>query len=168
MKEHWIKLKEWWAPLAEREKYAVAIGGLFLSLLIVYEAIIAPFFAHLDELRTRIVAEQKLLVWMDATDKQLQKAEGKEVKHVKILSPVILLSMVKQQVSHVNLSGELVQLKQASNESIEMHFQKVEFDKLVTLLMAISKAANVGVSQLSVSTDNTPGIVNADVVLKII
>lgn len=167
MKEHWLKAKEWWAGLSLREKQAVAGGGVFLAIFIVYQWIWSPLVSQAAMMRKRIVTQQKSLLWMQAADKELQKAQGQSQTRNKSASPVVLLSVIQKQINHAGLESSLSQLKQASNESIEVHFQKVEFDKLVAMLTFLIKAQSISIAQMSVMAEGTPGIVNADVVLRI-
>lgn len=166
MKEFWIKLKEWWAQLALREKQAVLVGSSLLALFIVYQWIWTPYLEHVDSMRRRISTDQKMLVWMQEADKAISKIESQVKNKTKAVSPVEILSLMKKQVTQAGLEQYLTQLKQATNESVEMHFQKVEFDKLIRLLTTAVKQQRVSILQMSVIAETTPGVVNADVVLK--
>mgnify|MGYP001226923991 CR=1 FL=1 len=167
MKEWLVKLKEAWANLAMREKRMVTAGGAFLGIFIVYQWIWTPLLNHVATLRNRIAANQKTLVWMQSADKAIQKMEGRTNIKAKRTSPVGLLSLLQKQINHAGLEQQLIQLKQTTNDSVEMHFQKVEFDKLLKLLMTVVKEQSVFISQMSVTAENTPGLVNADIILKL-
>lgn len=167
MKEHWLKAKEWWASLALREKQALAIGAVSLFIFIVYQGIWSPLVDQATSMRKRIVAQQKTVVWMQAADKALQKAEGEKSERKQSTSPVVLLAVMQKQINQAGLDAALTQLKQGANETVEMHFQKVEFDKLITLLMHTIKTQRVSLAQLSASAEGSPGIVNADIMLKL-
>jgi general secretion pathway protein M len=167
MKERWVKLQEWWLNLALREKQAVALGGLLLGLFILYQFIWTPYLNQITAMRTRIQTEQKTLRWMQAADKEISKLSGQSKNKSQSITPVIVLGLLQKQINHVGLEQNLTQLKQATNESIELHFQKVVFDKLITFLTSVIKEQSVSIAQLSVSAENTPGIVNADIILKL-
>lgn len=167
MKEQWSKLKTGWGNLAAREQQAIAIGASLLGIFILYQWIWSPLVDHVAAMRKQMVAEKKLLVWMQTADKQIHKIEGTSQNKSKSVSLVMLLSLVQKQINHAGLEKNLSQLKQASNASITMHFQKVEFDKLIALLTIIIKEQHVSITQMSAVAENTPGIVNADVMLKI-
>lgn len=164
--EQWLKAKEWWSHLSTREKQASIAGASVVAIFIVYELMWSPLVDHVEVLRKQIVTEQKTLVWMQAADTDVRKMEGETTKKGKSVSPVAMLSLLQKQINHVELNKNLTQLKQASNDTIEMHFQKVEFDKLIGLLTTIVKEQPVSISQMSATADNTPGIVNADILLK--
>lgn len=168
MKESWSKIKEWWSNLASREKKAVILGTFFLGVFIVYQFIWTPYVNHVAAIRMRIVKQQQTLEWMQQADKEVRKINSDAGKNKnKITSPVILLGLLQKQINQDGLEQSLNQLKQASNDTIEMHFQKVEFNKLIRLLTAILKEGNVSINQMTAMSINTPGMVNADVILKL-
>lgn len=165
MKEATIKLKSWWAGLALREKQGVALGGILLGLFIIYECTLSPLYTSVSDLREQITADQEILVWMRATDKEIQKAESGSRRKTKVLSPVMLLSVMQKQINHAGLDQYLTQLKQTNNQAVEVHFQKVSFDKLASLIIKVLKEENVSISQFSIAAENEPGVVSANLVL---
>lgn len=167
LNEYWVKINDWWSALALREKQAVAVGGGALFIFLLYAIIWSPLSNGAASLRSRINTEQKTLAWMQAADKQLQKAEKETNTKSKAVSPVVLLSLLQKQISDAELDQQLTQMKQATNDSIEMHFQKVDFDKVMQLLINVVKSYNVSISQLSAVSLSSPGITNIDVVLRL-
>lgn len=163
MKDYWLILKTWWLNLALREKRMVTVGGVLLVLFILYEGIWSPFLSHIDLLRKQIVAEKKLLVWMQAADQQLQMTGNTSAK--KSLTAVALLSFMQQQINQAGLKQQLLQLKQVSSNSVEVNLQKAEFDKVIAMLSHISNEQAISISQISVVAEASPGVVNADMVL---
>lgn len=165
MNELWQKVKEWWSNLSLREKQAVAAGGSLLGIFILYQFIWSPFLDNVASMRKRINSDQKLLVWMEEADKKIKKIEGETKTQGKMISPVVLLGLIQKQINSSGLERSLTNLKQASTNSIELQFQKVEFDKLIKLLTTIIKAHGVTISQMSVTAETAPGIVNAEIVI---
>ncbi len=166
MKESWLKWKEKWSQLSLREKQAVVIGTALMVIFIIYQWIWTPYLYHVNAMRQKITTDQKTLVWMQGVDKTISKIEGQAKRKTKPVSPVELLSLLQKQVNQANLSQSLTQLKQATNESITLHFQKVEFDKLIHFLTIALKEQPIIILQMSAIAENAPGIVNADIVLK--
>jgi general secretion pathway protein M len=166
--DRWIKVKEWWNTLATREKQVVAAGGTLLTVFIVYAGIWSPYVGRVSAMRGRIESEQKVLRWMQSADSEISMIEKQSPGTTgKPVSPVVLLSLLQKQIDAAGLGQNLTQLKQSSNASIEIHFQKVGFDKLSGLLIDAAKRYNVSVVQMSAAADNgTPGVVNADLILK--
>ena len=167
LNEYTSKVKDRWSALAVREKQAVAIGGSLLGIFVVYAGMWSPLVGHVANMRSRIESDQKTLTFLQVADKEIQKIERNVTAKNKAASPVVLLGVLQKQINHAGLDANLTQLKQATNETIEMHFQKIAFDKLVRLLMTVSKEQAISVSQMSVTAENAPGMVNADITLKI-
>jgi len=166
MKESWAKLKEWWANLAQREKQAVMAGSSLLGLFIVYQWMWTPYLDHIASMRERIASDQKTLLWMQSADQVLQKAENKSIAKNKPVTLVVFLSQMQKQVKQSGLEKFLTQLKQSSNDSIEVHFQKVEFEKLIKFLATVMKTYPVSISHMTLVAAESSGYVNADIVIK--
>lgn len=165
MKEYWQKLQEWWSTLAMREKRAVMAGGVAAAIFIVYAGIWSPLMNHVELLRKRIGIEQKNLLWMQSADQSLQKAETAAQARAKTISPVAMLSLLQKNAEQAGLAQYMTQLKQSSSDAVVMQFKKVEFDKLLAMLIKVAKAQPIDIAQLAVIA-KTPGVVDADVVLE--
>ena len=164
MKELWAKINEWWIQLGLRERRMVLLGSVVLSVFIIYEWIWSPFLEYVNQMRNRMVTEQKTLNWMQAADKQIQKL-GKS-SQTKLNSPVQLLSHIQKQINHAHLDSYLTLLKQDSKESVSIHFQRVEFESLMNLLIVMMKEKQIIISRLTLTAVDMPGYVNADIVVK--
>lgn len=169
MQAQWIKLKDWWVALTLREQQAVAVGGSLFVLFILYQLIWSPILSHLDDMRKQIVSSEKTLAWMRSTDVAMTKlAKESHREQVQSSTPVVLMSAFQRQVQQAGLEAAMSELKQASNDTIEVHFQKVGFDKLMKMLTAFVKNQRVVIAQMSVNPDDASGVVNADLLLKLV
>lgn len=162
------KAKEWWSTLAPREKQAVTIGGSLLGLFILYQFIWSPYLDHIADLRNNIAAKQKSLLWIQAANKEIHNIETKNPTQTTAISPVTLLGYLQDQVQSSGMAPNMTQLKQSSNDSIDIHFQKVEFDQLIKFLTKVCKEQRVSIAQMSATAEGTPGVVSADIILKLI
>lgn len=167
MQEHWAKLKTKWANLTAREQQVVAVGAIFVGIFSIYQCLWSPLVEHVAAMRERIVTQQKLLVWMQAADKQIHEIEGQTKTKQQSHSPVMLLSLVQKQINHAGLDSQLTQLKQITADGIELHFQKIEFDKFIVWLTTLVKEQQLTLAQLSTHAQATSGIVDVDLILKI-
>jgi len=168
MQEQWQKLKAWWSGLEAREQRAATIGAIVVFIFIVYQFMWSPLVNRQQTLRKQIAEKQTLLRWMQATDKEISRIEREGQPTARNNNPVLLLGFVQKEIKKAGLTPALKQLKQAGNDTVEMHFQRVEFDKLMAMLAGITKQQPVSIPQMSVNADVTPGIVNADVYLKLV
>jgi len=164
--EQIAKIKAWWQQRKDREKQAIVWGGSVLGIVILYVGIWSPFLSSVSELRNHIKTDKALLAWMQAADKEIQK-KSKNTTQTQILSPVELLSALQKKVQQTGLDKYLTQLKQSSNDAVEMQFSQVEFDKLINMLMSISKTYQITINQLSAQPTDKPGVVNVSVMVKL-
>lgn len=167
MHEQIIKMKSWWSGLALREKQSLLLGGMVLSVFILYACLLSPLWTSVSDLREQISSDQETLGWMQAANKEIQAAARKNAGHTQVLTPVVLLSVLQKQINHAGLDQYLTQLKQANNESIEVQFKKVSFDKLASLLITLLREQPVSLERFSIVAENESGVVNAEIMIKI-
>jgi len=164
-KHYFSLLQEKWLRLSANEQRTVRIGGTALLVLMIYQFIWSPLLLKIDTLRKQIVAEQHTLTQLQSMDAEIKQLAKNGPKPIAINSPVMLLSYLQNQINQAGLAGQLTELKQATNNAIEMHFQKIAFDALATLIMQMTKEAAIHVAQFSVKAETAPGVVNADIVI---
>ena len=164
-KENWQKLSEKWSHLASRERKMILIGSGFATLFIFYQFLWSPWLNHVVLMRQQIQTNHKLLTWMQSADQTMQKISLNTINN-KNTSAVTLLATLQKQTNQFALEKGLTQLKQSTQDSIEMQFQKIEFDQLLRLLLSVTQQQNITISQATIVAENKPGIVNADLVLK--
>lgn len=167
MNETSMKIKEWWAGLAVRERQAISIGLCVVGIFIVYQWIWTPYLNHVDTMRKQISTDQKTLAWMQAADQEIQKVEGKSKGKNKITTPIVLLSVLQKQIKSAGFDKVLTQLKQTTNDTIEVGFRKIEFDKLMKFLITMTSDQGVTITQMSATSENLPGIVTAEILIKV-
>ncbi|MBV9576204.1 MAG: type II secretion system protein M [Gammaproteobacteria bacterium] len=165
MRDQWAKLKDKWGILNLREKQAVLLGCTAIIFFIIYQFIWSPFLEHINVMRQRIVSEQKNLLWMQSANKTIKQLESQQTTNNTAISPVVLMSVMQKAINHAGLSQFLTQLKQVSNDSVEVQFQKIEFDKLISMLIMAIKQQNMSISQITLTAEATPGVVSADILL---
>lgn len=158
-------MKQWWLNLALREKQTVGAGAIAVAMFIVYAWIWSPLDNKIVSMRKQIQQDQKLLVWMQAADKQLNNAEN-HAQSPSSPSSASLLSLAQKQIKQSTLANQLSQLRQTDSESVQLSFKQVDFDKLVAWLTNSWHEQGLMVAQLTVAPSDTPGIVSAELQLK--
>lgn len=166
MKEYIQKFKVWYAALEPREQRAVKVGGIALAIAFFYFGIWSPFLGRVDALRKRIVSDQKTLVWAKQADARIQQLSGAaNVASAQVLTPVALLSLLQDQIKRADLQDALKDMKQAANDSIQLQFKNVSFDRLIKMLMSVMQNSTVTITQFSAVAAKTPGMVDANILL---
>lgn len=166
MNERWLKLKTWWAGLAEREQKMLTMGGLVVTAAVFYGLIWSPYLSYVSELRKRIKADQSTLVYMQALDHKIQEMQKQEKPHRQNLDSISFLTELQKQVEKSGLQQNLLPLKQTSQDAIQMHFQHVEFDKLILFMMQVIQNYQLTITQLNATKEPSAGIVSADLTVK--
>lgn len=161
------KMALWWDGLAAREKQTVVIGGMVTSILLFYALIWSPALDHVAQMRKQLTAQQKLLLWMQQAQKELKQNQNSNASNSQAMTPVALLSYLQKQLEQAGLMQSTTQLKQIDADRVSLHFQNVSFDALLRVLISALHAQRVTITQLSAVAQTTPGIVNADVIIRI-
>lgn len=164
--EYFPKYHAWYLRLSQREQRVVLIGTVAVGLFLIY-AIWSGILNYLTGMRAQVNAQQKTLLWLQQADQQLSQLQGRQQARATVDSPVALLSILQNKLNKAGLGAALIQMKQTSNDAVSLQFQKVDFDRLMRFLAELTKTHAVNVNQLSATTENAPGIVNVEVIVKI-
>jgi len=167
MSEQIAKLKEWWSTLAEREKKAVALAGSVLVIALFYLLIWSPYLSRVASLRKHLTAQKQTLLWMKKADKEIERLGEPSQSNKAATTPIALLAYLQKEITAAGLEGSLSELKQADNEAVELQFGKVNFDRLMKLLLQVAKDQPVVISRMSVKADTAPGLVSARLSFKL-
>lgn len=170
LKTEWLAFKaKTLAALAardEREQRAIKIGGGVVAALLFYVCVVSPVFQHLDDLRASIAHDRKTLAWMRGVDLALASSEKTAAPSSGRMTLIDCLSRMQTSINQSSLSQGLVGMKQSDNDRIEVHFKSVSFDALIAWLTSAMAQLPLNLSAFSAtSTGDTPGTVNADLVL---
>lgn len=158
-------MKERFNQLSKREKKITVASGVLIMVVIIYFGLYSPLVSHVHALRNQIQQDQTVLAFMQQADQTINQVNVGRHKN-KPESTMMLLSILQKQINEASLNLALIQLKQGTGETVAMRFQKVEFDKLMRLLLMVTKQQAVTIEQLSAKTNRDLGLVDAEVVLK--
>ena len=162
-----VKLREWWANLSQQEKRAVSIGGSILGLFLLYTIVWSPSLDHLAAMRKRIKSDEHTLSWMQGANAKIKALSNRNESTGQTVTPVALMSELQKQINQNSLGQSLKQLKQAGNDTIEISFKQVNFDKAIDFLIAMMKQYKFSVEQMSSIADKESGMVDLELILKL-
>jgi general secretion pathway protein M len=157
-------MNEWWQNLALREKRMLAAGAILVLLFLFYEIIWSPFSGKIKNMRQQVQHNQELLSWMKNADQRI-KAVEKNSAHSTTQMTGSLLSVIQQEVNK-NFAHHVTQLRQAENDSVQLDLQKVDFDRLISLLTELSNKYGLIVTQITTTSTGVPGEVVASMVIR--
>lgn len=160
--------KNWWKELKPREQRLLTIGSLSLTIFVVYFFMWSPLNEATIKMRQQIKTSDQTLYSIEALNKEINdllKEKNSLDQKNKSYSPAELISLLQNHIDKAGLKSELKQLKQTNNNNSEIHFQKVDFDKLSGLLIELNQQFGVKIIQVSIKNENIPGKVTADIVV---
>ena len=158
---------QFWSKRDKREQQTLMIGGAVVGVLLIYAAIISPVFQHLSDLRETIQHDEKTLAWMRGMDNAIAQYADQPIEAQKELTTIDALATLQKAVQTSPLADGLTSLKQNNSNSIELHFQRISFDALMRFLGKLLKANALTLTSFSSTASDTPGVVNADMILSV-
>ena len=158
-------MKDGWMNLSLREKQTVALGSIALFVILIYLLIWSPLSHKIISLRTEVQRGQTTLHWMTIADQEIQIIEKNTEKTHAAHTAASLLSLAQHEINKSPLAKNLSQLRQSDNDSVQLTFQRVNFDNLVAWLTERSQQQNLVVTQAAIKQTGAPGIVTAELVL---
>lgn len=156
-------MKEWWMNLALREKQVLMAGSAAVILFLLYQLIFSPLSHKIESEREHIQENRELLNWMQQADLQLKTLTKNTQIHASSSS---LLGSVQTEINKTPLATHLKQLRQSDSNTVQFTLQQTNFDELIKWLDTVWQTQGIIVAEISITPLGTPGIVNADVVVK--
>lgn len=154
---------EYWNKLQGGEQRTLLIGGVAALLLLLYGLVIDPFSQELKRLEQSVAADRELLAWMEQAAQQVKTLRGSG--GAKRGNGQSLLSLVDASAKKNGLGGALKQVRPEGN-GVRLRFEQASFDDMVRWLGRLGSEQGVGVLSLNLERLETPGTVNATVVLE--
>lgn len=153
---------QYWNNLPGNEQRNLLIGGTAALLLLLYGLVIDPFTQELKQLEQNVAADRELLLWMEQAAQQVKALQGSG--NVKRGNGQSLLSLVDISAKKNGLGGALKQVR-PEGKGVRLRFEQASFDSMVRWLGRLASEQGVGVVSLNLERLETPGTVNATVVL---
>jgi len=165
------EIKSWWIHLSHREQRILTAGGVFLILFLLYLIIIQPVNAGLNNQINNIDAQKKLLSWMQKNVPEL-KSLRKSGDTRQTIPAGGLLSSVEQSLRQSQLSEAVTALEknpdETSQESIQLKFDKVNFDRFMTWLINFWQTYDINISQISMTRTPAAGVAQISLSLSLL
>lgn len=157
-------MKERWQQLNPNEQRTVISGAIALGLIFGYFFLYSPLTSKITELQQETAQQQALLSWMEPAAKHIQSLRSIQVPKTGT-STLALLPLIEQSLKGADLNKQVVELNQTEAHKVRIKFKQVSFDQLVLWLGNLWKNNSIDAEQLSVTPGQTPGIVEATVVV---
>jgi general secretion pathway protein M len=151
------RLETAYGDLQPREQRFVQVGAVLVAVLLVA---VLPWQLHqrAQKAQARVAAKQADLAYLQSVAPVLGAAPA-------IQDGVPLVSVVDATTRDAGLAGELRGTEPAGNDSLRVRFEGASFAQLTTWFVQLSRNYGVAVQQATLEHTDTPGRVNASLVL---
>lgn len=154
------RLQQYLQQLSPRERWMVIGGGVVALLLLVF-AIVMPLQSRVSATQARVVKKRGDLVWLRAMAPQLSSLQT--VRHP--TSNESLVVLVDRTAHEAGFAKSLVASQPSGDGGLNVRFDKMPFDQLVSWLSTLHEQYGVRVDSATVDSANEPGTVSATLVL---
>lgn len=156
-------MKEWWLQLSASEKQKVLIGLALGFSLIIYFCLWQPLDQTVTSLRSQVSRQQELWAWMQEMDQKInttQHTQMSEAHEGKSFLGTLQTLLNKSPIAH-----QVNDLRQIDNDAIQIRFNQVSFDEMMSWLIRLSKTVSLQINEVSIKATSVSGVVDAEIVL---
>jgi type II secretory pathway component PulM len=151
------RLESAYSALQPREQVFVRVGGVLVALLLLLGI---PLQLHrwAHQATARVATKTADLAYLQSVAPLLAAVPPAQ-------DGVSLLSVVDATTRDAGLASALRGTEPSGNDSLRVRFEGVAFDQLTRWLMHLGQDFGIGVQQATLEHTDTPGQVNASIVL---
>ena len=157
------EFKVWYRSLQEREQRILAAGAVFVIAMILYLALLAPYFASRKRLESDIQDRQTELAWMGPAAAQLQALRGQQPSGIPANQS--LLAVVSRGAADAGFGNMLKQAQMGTDGSVRVQMQGIGFDDLVRWLGSLRRQYGISVREMNAQHAAAAGTVDATLTL---
>ncbi len=153
------KLSAWFAGLSQNEQRLLAIGGLVVTMALLWVLVYLPVVNHINSQVTIKNRLQEQLTKMQSMTGAVVSENMTAV--LPMPAGVTFSSWVDQQLRVVNLQEMVNRTEPIDENSLSIWLQGVQFDQVIDWLQSISKQYAVQVDQIDINVvDSALGLTN--------
>lgn len=149
------EIKKYWLSLQPRERTVLTVGGVIVSLIMLYTFLFQPWHKALNHMEAALPGLRTNLVWMR------QQSEGLQNGSVKRNAPQIrglnqsLLSVVQQSAKRAKLSQAIQQMSPAQNNNeVRVVLEGANFNNWLKWIDELYKSYGVDIKQVTAERDD--------------
>ena len=156
-------MKTWFENLAQREKFMVACGAIFVVIALFYALLWSPLSAATEDLERSVAADRKTLGELRRVEGRLTPPTG----GTRNISNQSLAIVVSQSVVRFNLRDALTRNNPSSDDStVTVRFEDAAWEQLINWLNALETSNGLGVRSSSFNRASDAGRVDATITLE--
>jgi general secretion pathway protein M len=160
LKQYRAAVSQYLAQLSARERRLATVGGVAaLALLIL--AILLPLQQHVGAGQERLARKRDDLLWLRSMAPQLA---GLRTSVPSLHESLVVV--VDRTARQAGLDKALVGSQPSGDGGLNVRLEQTSFDGLITWLSQLRESYGVKVDSAVVDAGNSPGTVNASLVLR--
>lgn len=157
------ELRTWYQSLQQREQRVLAAGAAALVVMLLYAAILHPYFSGRQRLEQHVSEQHDLIAWMRPAATQIQVLRGQQPAGMP--AGQSLLAVVDKSAADAGFGTALKQVQTDNDGSVRMQLQAVGFDSLVRWLGGLQQRYGITVREMNAQRSAAPGNVDAGLTL---
>ncbi|HEV2110405.1 MAG TPA: type II secretion system protein M [Gammaproteobacteria bacterium] len=157
------ELRTWYLSLQERERRVLMVGAAALVAMLLYTAVLHPYFSSRRRLEQDIVDQRDLIAWMRPAAAQIQSLRGQQPSGMP--AGQSLLAVVDKSASDAGFGATVKQIQTGNDGSVRVQMQGVAFDGLVRWLGSLQQRYGITVREMTAQRSTSPGNVDAGLTL---
>ena len=160
-------MKERWQQLAPREKQSLILMSVVVLITLFYFALWKPLKTGIEDGQLRLKAQTHALLKIRQQAAEVrQLRSGGAGKQTIIGDSSSLLGLIERSAKQKNINGNLQKVQPEGQREVRVWMENASFDQLISWLDLLSSRYAIQITEISVERGNTPGIVNARILLQ--
>ncbi|MDX9768156.1 MAG: type II secretion system protein M [Ectothiorhodospiraceae bacterium] len=159
-------MKAWLQSLSTREQAWVAVGALFLLLVLPYLLIWEPYVKQGEALERRVQQQRSDIAWMQAAAQEAKTLRA-QTGATQTRDGQSLLGVVDRTAKLRGLGDAVRRVQpEAQGATVRVWLENARFNDLLLWIDGLEREQRVRVSSFVVDRLPTPGLVNARITLE--
>ncbi len=159
-------MNAWWLSKTQREQLTLVVGAGVLLLFLLYLLAWQPFVASVEQKRLLIKSQQTTLNWMQQNLSEIQHIRSQTRTNGAVRSNEALLTLVDRTAKQSQLRQQIQRIKPQGDDTVQLWVEQAAFDTLLKWLGDLSLQYGIQIESLNIDRQDSPGIVNARLVLQ--
>jgi type II secretory pathway component PulM len=157
------KLKEWFASLQARERIAVSVAAVLVSVMVIYVLGLAPFYRSVNDLERSLADRKADLAWMMSNADSVAMLVASRPQFTPSGESLVLL--VDRTAREAGLGDSLTNQTPIGQDGIKVNLQEATFDMMMIWLNGLQVSQGITVQSATFNRSSKPGQVNVSLEL---
>lgn len=158
-------MKEWWFGLQASERRTLSVGGIVMTLTLIYFGGWAPLQESVASLETQVQEQQALKRWMEQSAAEVQQLRRGGAGQG-LGAGRSLLTVVDQTARGGQLGPSLKRIEPEGENSVKVWLEQAAFDEMMSWLVTLEQQYGVTVATITIERQAVAGRVDAHLTLR--